>query len=428
MSKLDVESLLREAVERRASDIHLEPEPDGHHARLRVGETLVDALGGATLPADVVQHLAERCGLLREPLDKPRVGALDADVAGHVLRFRATALPTARGLLLALHRPADVRPDLTALGMPAPERLRVEQALLGHWGLVVFSGRAGSGKTSSLQTSLVWTAAQQRLVLSAEHPVETRLPGVHQVELDPDRGLDAEAVTPGLLLQDADLIGFDEIRDWRAARAAVRVAHAGQTAAATLAARSSADVVSRLFNFGIEPFLVINTLRTAVAQRLLPRLCRACRRPAVVSVGERATLEAPSGQRAFTAPGCAECGGSGRQGRIAVFEVLALTPPIQQLIIYGASTAELHVEAVKLGLMTTLRSQGLALADLGEVTAADVLRLTPPDLGSLSGDSVVPVRELLFANQPDVRERIEHLLEQHRQTRDGEIDSLAPPR
>src|SRR6185436_20903528 len=123
--RLTTASLLREAVQRRASDIHLEPGPDGHRARLRVGGVLVDALGGATLPTRAVQKLAERCGLR---LNKPGLGALDEGP----VRFRAAALSTERGLLLSLHRPGELRADVGALGMLEPERQRVEQALLGR--------------------------------------------------------------------------------------------------------------------------------------------------------------------------------------------------------------------------------------------------------------------------------------------------------
>jgi type II secretory ATPase GspE/PulE/Tfp pilus assembly ATPase PilB-like protein len=420
-------ALLREAVERRASDIHLEPAPGGHRARLRVGDTLVDALAGATLPADAVQTLAKRAGLVRQPIDRPRLGALEETVAGRVVRFRASALPTAGGLLVSLHRPGELRSDLGALGILGRERLLLERTLLSPGGLVLFAGPSGSGKTTSLQTSLSWAAAQRRLVVSAEHPIEARLPGVHQVELEPDRGLDAEAVLPGLLLQDPDLIGFDEIRDWRTARAAVRAALAGTTAAATLAAPSSAAVVSRLLNFGTEPFLLTTTLRAAASQRLLPRLCSACRQPAAISNAEQVALEAPPQQHAFTAAGCSRCGGTGRQGRIAVYEVLELTPGIRELICNGASTAELHEEAVRLGQMTTLRRQALAYADLGEVAMADVLRLTPPDLTSLTGDPLNQLQGKLHLLSPEERERVNQWMEQRRQTRDGEVDALTSP-
>jgi type II secretory ATPase GspE/PulE/Tfp pilus assembly ATPase PilB-like protein len=407
----EVESLLREALSRGASDIHLEPGP---RVRLRVGGVLVDA--SATLSGEAMAELAARCGA--QGMTRPRLCALTVAVDGREARFRTSALPVAGGLLLSLHHPGEVRPDLGALGMPAGARHTVEETLLSTGRLLLFSGPAGSGKTASLQTSLRWIAAQARLVVSAEHPVEALVPGVHQLELDPEHGLDAEAALPSLLLSGADLIGFDEIRDWRTARAAVRAALAGRSAAATIGCGEAAAVISRLLNLGIEPFLLTTTLAASVSQRLLFRLCPACRQPAAISDGERAALEAHDGQRAFTAPGCAECSGSGRRGRVALFEVLELAAPIQELILQGASTAELRFAAVQNGVMTTLRSQALALLDLGEVGLAEVLR-TPPDLASPGAE---PLRAKLLSLGPELRERLEQTLDQQRRLRDGERD------
>ena len=366
-----VNNLLLRAIRQGASDIHIEPYERELRVRFRVDGQLRTVLSSTLGQRDavvsrvkVMAHLdiAEK----RLPQDG-RIRATFSD-AGRVrpIDIRASILPTLYGekVVLRLLDPEGLRLDLTALGFAPDELGRFDRAIRRPWGMVLVTGPTGSGKTSTLYSSLARINHAGINIVTAEDPVEFHLPGVNQVQVRDQIGLTFASVLRSLLRQDPNIILVGEIRDSDTASMAVKAALTGHLVLSTLHTNDAPTSITRLVNMGVEPFLVASALHLVCAQRLVRRICAECRQVDEVSQGSE-----------FRGRGCERCGGSGYRGRVGVFEVMEVTDALRERIVANASAGDLRRHAVGDG-MTPLRENGLEAVRSGLTTIDEVARET----------------------------------------------------
>ena len=376
-----VNSILLEAVQRGASDIHLEPGEHAVHVRYRLDGVLQDVMNPAKRlePALVSRvkimanlDIAER----RLPQDgriKFRDGARDID-------FRVSIIPALFGesVVLRLLDRTSLRLDLTQLGFDGWSLEQFQKAIRSPHGLILVTGPTGSGKSTTLYSALQAVNSADIHILTLEDPVEYNLPRVNQVQVKDEIGLTFAAALRSFLRHDPDVILVGEMRDLETAQIATRAALTGHLVLSTLHTNDAVSTVARLLDMGIPSFLLASSLRLVVAQRLLRKICVECREPQEIDAGSLSPYAAiPTGGRVtvFAGRGCAVCNHTGLKGRIAIYEVMPVTNEIKDLIVRGARPVEICKAARDQG-MRTLREAGLAKVLEGVTTLEEVLRVT----------------------------------------------------
>jgi type IV pilus assembly protein PilB len=298
--------------------------------------------------------------------------------------FRVSVCPTLFGekVVLRLLDKSNLQLDMTKLGFEEQQMKDFLDAIDRPYGMVLVTGPTGSGKTTTLYSALQRLNEVAWNISTAEDPVEFNFFGINQVQMHEDIGLNFAAALRSFLRQDPDIIMVGEIRDFETAEIAVKAALTGHLVLSTLHTNDAPGTISRLLNMGIEPFLVTASLNAVIAQRLCRRLCPDCKAPGVVD--EQALLDAgvPADQlgtfQPFEKVGCKNCNDRGFKGRVAVYEVMPLWDGLKELIINGASTAELKQEAIRLGFRT-LRMSALNKVREGVTTLAEAVGNTAPD-------------------------------------------------
>ncbi len=379
-----VNHLIEEAVRRRASDIHIEPFPDSLAVRLRVDGVLQDL---PPPPVRLAKAVVSRIKILAHlniaERRLPQDGRVAYVILGQQIDLRVSTLPTVHGesvVLRLLDRSAGARP-LASLGLGEEEELRLRRLLEVPNGMILVTGPTGSGKTTTLYAALNLIDAASRKVLTIEDPVEYHIPRVNQVQVKPQIGLTFASVLRSLVRQDPDVIMVGEMRDAETADIAVHAALTGHLVLSTLHTNSAAGAVTRLLDMGIEPFLLVSTVRAIVGQRLVRTLCRRCRRAQPASaesqeVFRAARLETPlQGLSLFRPGGCEHCGGAGYHGRIGLFEVLTLDAGLRELTLARAGADAIEAAARQSG-MTTMYEDGLHKVLDGLTTLEEVRRVT----------------------------------------------------
>ncbi len=360
-----VNGLLFEALSRRASDVHAQPEGDGLVVRFRIDGALVEA---RRLPQRLLLPLVSRVKVMGQ-MDiaerrLPQDGRAAVTIAGKEVDLRISTLPTARGERLVI-RLLDKRSvelfELERLGMPAATRKRFESACVRPYGMVLVTGPTGSGKTTTLYSVLCRLDTIERNVMTLEDPIEYELPGISQSQVNPRKGVTFATGLRHILRQDPDVIMVGEIRDAETARIAVQSALTGHLVFSTLHTNNAASAVTRLVDLGVEPYLVNASLSAVLAQRLVRMACRSC-----------------LGRAVDDAEGCAACGGAGFRGRTGLFELLVMDQRLRDLVAQGATASALH-NAARAGGMQTLREAGLAAVTSGLTTRSEVDRATLVD-------------------------------------------------
>jgi len=395
--------ILEFAAAALASDIHIEPFERETIVRCRIDGMLQDVL---SLPPVVHPALVVRVKMLAQlRIDERRVpqdGQFKSDLGGFDLEFRVSTLPTVWGekIVLRVHSKEIVLQDLEDLGLAHRDHEIVLRNIRRPHGMILLTGPTASGKSTSLYAMLMRIGAERQNVVNistVEDPVEYRLPRVNQVQINPQAGVEFSTTLRALLRQDPDIVMVGEIRDLETAELAVRAALVGRLFLSTLHTNDAPGAVPRLLDIGIEPFLLASTLCLVVAQRLVRRICPACREsvtvdPSVVR-GLRArpdfarTVEVLraegvlgaepdpfSSLRLYRGKGCPQCEGTGYRRRLAVFELLEVSDEIRGLIRERADSAVIRDAAVRSG-MKTLFQDGLAKVFLGETTLEEVLRV-----------------------------------------------------
>ncbi|MBX5484701.1 MAG: type IV-A pilus assembly ATPase PilB [Myxococcaceae bacterium] len=381
-----VNLILLDAIKKGASDIHVEPYEKDFRVRFRIDGVLYDVMRP---PMKLRNAITSRLKIMAQ-LDiserrLPQDGRIKIKMGGgKEMDFRVSVCPTLFGekVVLRLLDKSNLQLDMTKLGFD-PEPLKwFKEAIERPYGMVLVTGPTGSGKTTTLYSALSALNTVDVNISTAEDPVEFNFAGINQVQMHDEIGLNFAAALRSFLRQDPDTIMIGEIRDFETGEIAVKAALTGHLVLSTLHTNDAPSTVSRLLNMGIEPFLVTASLNLILAQRLCRRLCQNCKRPAEIS--DQALLDAgvpPDKIGTFTpyeAGGCRECNDRGYRGRVAVYEVMPFWDGLKELVINGASAAELKQEAIRLG-MSTLRMSALNKMMGGITTLSEVLSNTAPD-------------------------------------------------
>ena len=343
-------SLVEQAVVAGASDLHLEPMRDAVRVRIRV-DGLLRELVRLPLAAHstLVTQLKVAANMDIAEKRVPQDGRIALELDGRSVDLRLSTLPTTLGEKIAIRLLAQQELlQLEELGFTQTNLACYRRLFTQPNGLILLTGPTGSGKTSTLYATLAALDAATRNIITLEDPVEYSLPGINQVAVNRRSGMTFAKGLRAIVRQDPDVIMLGEIRDEETAGIAVQAALTGHLVLSTLHTNSAAGAVYRLLDMGIAPYLLAAALRGVVAQRLVRRLCPACRRQRTATAAERSFLGAAIvwGQQ-----GCEQCHAAGYRGRVAVQEVLPLTTSLQQLVLQRATVTELaqaaHSEGVR---------------------------------------------------------------------------------
>ncbi len=373
-----VNTVLEQALSQRASDIHIEPLEQGVRVRYRVDGVLTEA---PTLPRNLHAAIISRIKVMAQ-MDIaerriPQDGRLEITTLGRRLDLRVNSVPTIYGEKIAmriLDRGTSVR-DINEIGMEPDAFQRFMDMIHRPSGMVLVTGPTGSGKTTTLTAVLAHLNTPDRHIITIEDPVEYNIPGINQVQVNVKAGLTFATGLRAFLRQDPNVVMVGEIRDQETADIAVRAALTGHQVFSTIHTNDAVGTVGRLLDMGVEPFLLASGLMGVVTQRLVRCLCSHCKVAVELDANhpDAFILGAGSGLvRVYKPVGCALCDNSGFQGRRALFEVLAITPPIREKISRGASAADLQQAALKDG-MRTLWEDGIVKV-LGGVTTLEEVR------------------------------------------------------
>ena len=383
-----VNHLLMDSIRKGASDIHIEPYEKDLRVRYRIDGVLYDIMrpplklkNAVTSRIKVMSNLdiAER----RLPQDgriKVKLGQ------GRAMEYRVSVVPTLFGekVVMRILDKESLKLDLTKLGF-YDEQLEVfKKSIYQPYGMVLITGPTGSGKTTTLYSSLMDLNRTDVNISTAEDPVEYSLPGVNQVQVHEEIGLTFASCLRSFLRQDPDIILVGEIRDYETAEIAIKSALTGHLVLSTLHTNDAPSTITRLLNMGVEPFLVTASLNSIVAQRLVRVACPSCKQQ--VDVPPQVLIDlgvSPKDVSDFVVykgagEGCKTCSGTGYKGRLAVFEVMEINEELKEFILSGASALEIKREAIRQGMMT-LRQSALVKLKQGITTIEEVVRNTAAD-------------------------------------------------
>jgi type IV pilus assembly protein PilB len=372
-----VHSIVAQAVQQGASDIHINPEEGDTRVLFRVDGVLAPA---ATVKRRMAMSVVSRIKIMGD-LDisekrLPQDGRFALTVDGRRVDIRVVTLPLVHGegvVMRILDGGVRVQ-GLEALGMQQDELDRFKTAINKPNGAVLVTGPTGSGKSTTLYAALNALNDGERSILTIEDPVEQRIAGVKQMQIAAKAGVTFDVGLRSMLRADPDVIMVGEIRDRETAHIAVEAALTGHLVLSTLHTRDAPSALGRLIDMGIEPFLVSSAIDCIVAQRLVRMLCKHCKRPLKVSEAVLAE-HGLAGAEPYEAVGCSRCGGSGYRGRLGLYEVMSVSEPIRALILERASVDAMVEIAVGEGMLR-LRDDGLVKVREGLTSIAEVERMT----------------------------------------------------
>jgi type IV pilus assembly protein PilB len=381
-----VNVVLMSAIQKGASDIHIEPYEKELRVRYRIDGILYNIMSPPLKYRDAISSRIKIMSKLdiaekRLPQDGRIKIRFNENGAQKEIDFRVSVLPTLFGekIVMRLLDKDKLMLDMTKLGFEKESLTKFEQAILRPWGMVLVTGPTGSGKTNTLYSSIAKVNTPETNIMTAEDPVEFNLVGINQVQVRENIGLNFAAALRSFLRQDPNIILVGEIRDFETAEIAVKAALTGHLVLSTLHTNDAPSTINRLMNMGIEPFLVASSVHLICAQRLVRRLCTKCKQPhphpppALVQAGfsqEDANTVTP-----MKGAGCDRCNNTGYKGRVGLYEVMEVAEELRELILVGASGLELRRKAVDEG-MITLRQSGLRKVKEGVTTIEEVCRET----------------------------------------------------
>ncbi len=351
-----VHSIIAQGVEHGASDIHCNPEIGEMQVLYRIDGVMTPA---ATITSSMAPGVISRIKIMSSlNIAEKRIaqdGRLALTVDGRRVDIRVVTLPLVRGegVVMRILDSGVVVRDLTSLGMPPGESERFLDAAQRPHGAVLVTGPTGSGKSTTLYSVLGVINDGERSIITIEDPVESTIPGIKQMQVNPKTGVSFAAGLRSVLRADPDVIMVGEIRDRETAEIAVQAALTGHLVLSTLHTRDAPSAVSRLIDMGIEPFMVSAAIDCVVAQRLARILCDQCKRPA--SLPESVLAEnGLSGATVFEPVGCIRCNGTGYHGRTGFYEVMPVTEEIRTLILQRRGADEIQAAAIRAGMRTML--------------------------------------------------------------------------
>lgn len=381
-----VNRILGDAFLKKASDIHVEPYEHVFRIRFRVDGALQEI---ARPPKSLMLPIISRIKILAK-LDiserrKPQDGRIKLEIDGLPIDYRVSSLPTLFGekVVLRLLDQSNLELDMTRLGFEKAQLSIFKSAIHKPYGMCLVTGPTGSGKTTTLYSALGELNQIGTNISTAEDPVEYNMEGINQVNIKKDIGLNFAAALKSFLRQDPDIIMVGEIRDGEVGEIAIEAALTGHLVLSTLHTNDAPSTISRLLNMGIEPFLITGALNVVVAQRLCRKICDYCRiEDTSVTVEEIISCgvspSSAKNMKVYRGEGCDVCGESGHKGRVAIYEVLAPTMGLKELILANGSADELKMQGIKDG-MKTLRMSAMTKVAQGLTTIKEAVTNSASD-------------------------------------------------
>jgi type IV pilus assembly protein PilB len=375
-----VYSLLAQGVGEGASDIHLEPEEDELRIRFRVDGVLKEA---AHVPKRMISAVISRLKIMSE-LDiaekrVPQDGRVGVAVEGRRVDLRVTTLPTQRGegATIRILDEGNSQRTLDDLGMDGSARARFEDSFQRAYGAVLVTGPTGSGKSTTLYAALTELNQIEKKIITIEDPVEYRIGGINQINVNRKAGLDFATGLRSILRADPDIVMVGEIRDAETARIAIEAALTGHMMLSTLHTNDAPGAIARLNEMGIETFLTASAVDCVVAQRLARKLCPQCKRRTVIPTQALVEVGVAAGApiEAYEPVGCGRCGHTGYRGRVGIYSVMSLSEKLKELTVAHAPEPEIASVARDEGMLT-LREDGVVKIRGGQTSLEEVLRVT----------------------------------------------------
>src|SRR5687768_9362825 len=403
-----VNQILTEAIESRATDVHIEPFEDALRLRYRIDGVLVEANAPGSVRrfhAAIVSRLKILSHLDIAEKRLPQDGRIKLKISAREIDVRVSIIPMIHGeaVVLRILDRGDAVLGTQHLGMAERDRHHFDKILDMPHGIVLVTGPTGSGKTTTLYAALSKINDVERKIITIEDPVEYQLRGVNQIQVNSKSGLTFAAGLRAILRHDPDVVLVGEIRDRETAEIAVQASLTGHLVFSTLHTNDAPGAATRLVDMGVEPYLVASSVEVVVAQRLVRVICPKCREQ--LPQGEVDIARAEFGdlvpQHLYRGVGCRNCQGTGYRGRQGIFEVLAVTDEIRSLIMHHAPSHEIRKVAVRQG-MRSLREDGWRIVGEGRTTIDEVMRNTKDEeavaAGFNAGDAAVAAARGL-ANQ-----------------------------
>jgi type IV pilus assembly protein PilB len=381
-----VNLILLDAIRKNASDIHTEPYEKQLRIRYRIDGVLYEVMK----PPIKLKHAITSRLKIMSSLDiaerrLPQDGRIKMKMGrGKEMDFRVSVLPTLWGekVVMRLLDKSNLQLDMTKLGFEERVLADYKNEIYKPYGMILITGPTGSGKTTTLYSTLSELNKSTTNICTAEDPIEFNLFGINQVQMHDDIGLNFASTLRSFLRQDPDVIMVGEIRDFETAEIAVKAALTGHLVLSTLHTNDAPSSVSRLLNMGVEPFLVASSVNLIGAQRLVRKLCADCKEPIDVPEQVLIDLGVPPSEvpdyNVMRGTGCRTCNNTGYKGRIAVYEIMVITEELKEFILNGASTLELKREAIRQG-MKSLRMSALGKLGEGMTSVEEVVRATAGD-------------------------------------------------
>ena len=377
-----VNLLVTQAVDQRASDIHIEPQERDLRIRYRIDGVLHEIMRPPkSIQSGVISRLKIMAEMDIAERRIPQDGRVGLVVGGKAIDLRVASLPTVYGekIVLRILDKSNVLLRLEDLGFSVPNFKRFESAYTKPYGMILVTGPTGSGKSTTLYATLNILNQADRNIITVEDPVEYRLSGVNQVQTNNKAGLTFASALRSILRSDPDIVLIGEVRDRETAQIAIEAALTGHLVLSTLHTNDAPSAVSRLIEMGIEPFLVSSAIDAVLAQRLARRLCPKCKEPYVPTREALATNRFPIGPdedvpTLFRAVGCSYCSKTGYRGRLALHEVMLMSEEIERLAVERRSSDDISRVAVEQG-MVQLRGDGIAKVRAGITSIEEIQRV-----------------------------------------------------
>jgi type IV pilus assembly protein PilB len=379
-------AIMLSAIKKGASDIHVEPYEKSFRCRFRVDGILHEEMRPPLKwKAAITSRLKIMASLDIAERRLPQDGRIKLKIGkGREMDFRVSCLPTLFGekIVMRLLDKSNLQLDMTKLGFEVAPLAEFKKAIKKPYGMVLVTGPTGSGKTTTLYSALSELNKVDTNISTAEDPVEFNLPGINQVQMHEEIGLNFATSLRSFLRQDPNIIMVGEIRDFETAEIAVKAALTGHLVLSTLHTNDAPSTVSRLLNMGVEPFLVTASVNLVLAQRLARRICQECAEPvetnpeALTRLGM--TEEQVRNATVYRGRGCGVCSETGYKGRVALYEVMPFTDELKELVLQGASAAEIKAEMISSGI-DSLRMAGINKILEGVTTPEEILRSTVDD-------------------------------------------------
>ncbi len=382
-----VHSIIADAAERGASDIHFEPQPDGSsrgsnemRVRLRIDGVMTEA---ASVPRRMAGGVVSRIKIMSDlniaERRLPQDGRVGLTIDGRHVDLRVVTIPSVHGesVVLRILDQSNMRMDLDVLGLQPMELERFRRAFNLSHGALLATGPTGSGKSTTLYGALLELNTEEKNIITIEDPVEYQIPGITQMQVNIKAGLTFDSGLRSMMRADPDILMVGEIRDRQTAQIAIEGALTGHLVLSTLHTNDAASAISRLIEMGIEPFLVASAVECVVGQRLVRTLCPHCKKRAIIPVDVLRDngFHAQFDIEAYAPVGCVRCNGMGYRGRSGIYEVMIVDDEIRDLTLKRAASEQIAVVAARNG-MRRMREDGLEKVKAGVTSLAEVARVT----------------------------------------------------